>query len=198
MATDFRYPDKMEIHATVSGEAFSYIAALAQNQNIGVSEALEKIIKRVAELDAVRPEIPKKHAEILARWESATDGPWWFDESAHYWRLHGVAGRIPPQADGLIPEQIVNHQILKAPKSSDRFMPYWPNPADGEFIAHAWEDVRDLLAMVSFLLKLPKRIAAEIYDACPTPGEEHAGGHCDFEQCSKIALDVGRKVREEL
>lgn len=140
----------------------------------------------------------QKIAEIQARWENATEGPWWSGESERYYRLHGVGARIPPQANGIIPEQIVKKQILKAPKDSDLFMPYWPDAADDEFIKHAWEDIRDLRAKIDFLLKMPKRIAMEIYDACPTPGVEHAGGHCDFEQCSKIALEIGRKMREEL
>lgn len=90
-------------------------------------------------------------AEARARHAAATEGPWWFDESDTCWRLHGVAGRIPPQLDGLIPEQIVNKQILKAPKRDTQHMEYWPDAADSAFIAHAWKDLRDAFAEVDRL-----------------------------------------------
>jgi len=48
------------------------------------------------------------------------------------WRLHGVAGRIP--GDDLIPEQVINSQILKAPKRGTSMAEYWPNAADGAWI----------------------------------------------------------------
>lgn len=83
---------------------------------------------------------------IKARADAATPGPWWSDESDMCWRLHGVAGRIPAQMDGFIPEQIVNHQILKAPKKGTTQAEYWPNAADAEFITHAREDVPALIA----------------------------------------------------
>ncbi|MET8985916.1 hypothetical protein ABZW49_10745 [Nonomuraea wenchangensis] len=100
--------------------------------------------------------------DIRKRHQAATDGPWWFDESENCWRLHGVAGRIPPQLDGLIPEQIVNKQILKAAKRNTPYAEYWPDDADAAFISHAWEDVRDLLATVDRLQKQLREI-----DACP-------------------------------
>jgi hypothetical protein len=68
--------------------------------------------------------------------EAATDGPWWFDEDDLMWRLHGVGGVIPAQG-GIIPEQIINHQILKAPKSGTNYAEYWPLPADAAFIVGA-------------------------------------------------------------
>lgn len=86
-----------------------------------------------------RAEIERRHAE-------ASEGPWTSDESELVWRLHGVAGRIPPQAGGAIPEQVITKQILKAPKTTrGLYADYWPEPADAEFITHAWEDMRDLL-----------------------------------------------------
>ncbi|WP_045740768.1 hypothetical protein [Actinoplanes rectilineatus] len=63
----------------------------------------------------------------------ATDGPWWSDESDQYWQLHGVHGYLPGPLPGM-PDQIVNTQILKAPKTGDRFEPYWPGHADGQLI----------------------------------------------------------------
>lgn len=66
--------------------------------------------------------------------EDSTPGPWWSDDSEDSWRLHGVGMRIPAQLDGLIPEQIVNKQILKAPKHSTPYAEYWPNAFDAELI----------------------------------------------------------------
>ncbi len=62
----------------------------------------------------------------------STDGPWWFDEDDDCFRLHGVAFRIPPQ--GPLPEQIVNSQILKAPKRGTSYAEYWPNTSDAGLI----------------------------------------------------------------
>jgi hypothetical protein len=95
---------------------------------------------------------PERLAAIRERHAAATDGPWWFDESDTCWRLHGVMGRIPPlRRDGLFPEQVMNKQILKAPKQGTPYAEYWPGEADGAFISHAWEDVRDLLGEVDRL-----------------------------------------------
>ena len=66
--------------------------------------------------------------------KAATEGPWWFDEDENMWRLHGVHATIPAQMDGLIPEQVINHQILKAPKQGTPYAEYWPNEADGAWI----------------------------------------------------------------
>ncbi|WP_152748269.1 hypothetical protein [Micromonospora sp. RV43] len=63
------------------------------------------------------------------RANAATDGPWWSDDSDQSWQLHGVAFRLPPPWEGA-PEQIVNKQILKAPKASEQVEPYWPDAAD--------------------------------------------------------------------
>lgn len=72
--------------------------------------------------------------EIEALATAATPGPWWSDEDENCWRLHGVAMRIPPQMDGLIPEQVVNAQILKAPKRGTPYAEYWPGAADSRHI----------------------------------------------------------------
>lgn len=55
-----------------------------------------------------------------------TRGPWWSDESGNCWRLHGVHGYIPAIPDLGIGEQVVNHQILKAPKHGTPYAEYWP------------------------------------------------------------------------
>ncbi|MFI7114018.1 hypothetical protein ACIBK9_47410 [Nonomuraea sp. NPDC050227] len=91
-------------------------------------------------------ETPDPIAQIRERFLNATEGPWWFDESDRTWRLHGVMGRIPAQADGFIPEQVMNKQILKAAKCNTPYAEYWPDEADAAFISHAWEDMRALLA----------------------------------------------------
>ncbi len=95
------------------------------------------------------PMSDERFAEIRGREQAATEGPWWFDESEDCWRLHGVATRIPAQ--NWVPELVVNCQILKAPKHGTPYAEYWPSPEDGAFIAHARQDVRDLLAEVDRL-----------------------------------------------
>jgi len=87
---------------------------------------------------------------IRRRAESATEGPWWFDEDDNCWRLHGVHAHIPADPIG-IPEQIINHQILKAPKRGTTYAEYWPNEADAAFICHAREDIPALLAEIDRL-----------------------------------------------
>jgi hypothetical protein len=104
-------------------------------------------------------------AAILAGWreaaDSATPGPWWFDESDWCWRLHGVAFKIPPQLfpDGevMIPEQVVNKQILKAPKTGTPYAEYWPDAADAAFIVTARTAMPLLLAAVEAVLNLHAR-----------------------------------------
>ena len=92
--------------------------------------------------------------EIRGRERQATPGPWWFDEDDEVWRLHGVADAIAPQLDGLIPEQVINHQIIKAPKQGTPYAEYWPNAADAAFIVAARTDVPRLLAALDEVLKL--------------------------------------------
>lgn len=91
-------------------------------------------------------------AAIRAYVDAATEGPWWFDESENCWRLHGVMGRIPAQLSGRIPEQIVNKQILKAPKRGTSYAEYWPDAADAEFIVKARTDLPVLLAVAEAAL----------------------------------------------
>jgi len=87
---------------------------------------------------------PERLAKIEALHAAATEGPWWFDEDEHCWRLHGVAWRMP--ADPPIPEQVMNKQILKAPKKGTPYAEYWPDAPDAAFIAAAWSIVGELLA----------------------------------------------------
>jgi hypothetical protein len=91
-------------------------------------------------------------AAIKERAEKATPGPWWFDESDLAWRLHGVHAIIPPVMEGF-PGQVLNHQILKAPKTGTPYAEYWPNEADAAFIVAARTDVPRLLAVVGKVLE---------------------------------------------
>ena len=68
------------------------------------------------------------------RAEAATRGPWWHDEDDEVWRLHGVHAVVPAQLGGRIPEQVINHQIAKAPKQGTPYAEYWPNEADTAWI----------------------------------------------------------------
>jgi hypothetical protein len=97
--------------------------------------------------------IPELEA-IKAAAAAATPGPWWSDESENCWRLHGVAFVVPPQPDGLIPEQQVGSQILKAPKHGTPYAEYWPNAADAEFITGAREFVPRLVSAIEAVLEL--------------------------------------------
>jgi hypothetical protein len=77
--------------------------------------------------------------DLRAAAMAATGGPWSHDESSLCWRLHGVHARIPAQlaSDGtvLIGEQVMSHQIIKAPKAGTTgFAEYWPGPADAQWI----------------------------------------------------------------
>ena len=92
-------------------------------------------------------------AAIKARVAAATRGPWWFDEDDLVWRLHGVYTIIPSFAEG-VPEQVVNHQILKAPKQGTPYAEYWPNDADAAFIVAARTDVPRLLALAEAVAAL--------------------------------------------
>lgn len=82
---------------------------------------------------------------IRKRLEAATPAPWWYDEDEQCWRLHGTAITIP--AIGPIGPQRIGKQIAKARKQDDQMMPYWPDPADAELIAHAPTDLKLLLAI---------------------------------------------------
>lgn len=160
--------------------------------------SLEKLHKRMAGGD-------ERTHEIGMRLLAATEGPWWSDQTDTIYRLHGIMGRVGEQLGGLIPEQIMNKQILKAEKKDQRYQEYWPDAGDAAFIENAWSDISFLLTelqhaknKVSFLLKMPRRIASGIYGKCPELGKEHFGGHCDFEVASKVALEIGKEMRDEL
>ena len=85
--------------------------------------------------------------EIRARHAAATEGPWWVDEDEQCWRLHGVAFRIP--ADPPLPAQVMNRQILKAPKTGTPYAEYWPDRDDAALIEHAHADIGWLLAALA-------------------------------------------------
>ena len=90
-------------------------------------------------------------AEIRAREAAATPAPWWFDEDDRVWRLHGHGAVHPRRILGIIPEQAITYQILKAAKRDTPYAEYWPNEADGAFIVNSRVDVPDLLAEVDRL-----------------------------------------------
>lgn len=89
--------------------------------------------------------------EIGQREQGATPGPWWHDEDDKVWRLHGVRAVLPSPIKGL-PGQVVNLQILKAPKTGTPYAEYWPGEADTAFITAARTDVPRLLAAFRVLL----------------------------------------------
>lgn len=100
-------------------------------------------------------------AEIKQDEQGVTEGPWWFDETDNDWRLHGVGHRIPPQLGGKIPEQIGNHQILKAAKRGTPYSEFWPSPEDGVFIMKSRELVPRLRAAVERARDLSNEMLAE-------------------------------------
>ncbi len=69
----------------------------------------------------------------------------------------------------MIPEQIINKQILKAPKQGTSYAEYWPDEADAALIVHAWNDLHGLVRAVDAALAL----AAE-WDI-PSPAENGSG-----------------------
>lgn len=92
-------------------------------------------------------------AEVAARVQAATTGPWWSEESSLCWKLQGVHAMVPAQmfpgtSDVMIPEQVLNHQILKAPKQNTPYAEYWPGEEDAEFITRSRTDVPALLHAV--------------------------------------------------
>lgn len=98
-------------------------------------------------------------AAIREREQAATQGPWWSDQDERVYRLHGVHATIPPQMfpgtdEVMIPEHVMNHQILKAPKQGTSYAEYWPGEADDAFITHARSDVPRLVAAVEAVLEL--------------------------------------------
>jgi hypothetical protein len=96
-------------------------------------------------------------AAMQEREQAATPGPWWFGEDDLMWRLHGVHATIPAQCfpgsdEVMFPEQVINHQILKAPKKGTTYAEYWPGEADAAFIVAARSDVPRLVAAVVAIL----------------------------------------------
>jgi hypothetical protein len=128
------------------------------------------------------------------RAEAATPGPWWSDDSDQCWRLHGVHAVIPaamfPGTDEvMIPEQVMNHQILKAPKSGTPYAEYWPHEADAAQIT-SWHPLV-ALAVAEWLEGIAAHVADELYEAtadaecCGTPGA--CSGHRGILTCNKCA-----------
>jgi hypothetical protein len=101
--------------------------------------------------DTTAETIRRAAALMRERAEAATPGPWWSDEDENCWRLHGVAFRTPPALfpDGsvMIPEQIVNKQIAKAPKHRTPYAEYWPDAADDAHIT-SWHPLVALAVAV--------------------------------------------------
>jgi hypothetical protein len=72
---------------------------------------------------------------------TATAGPWWSDGSdadassdlRFPYRLHGVHAVMPGQGDWL-PAQVINHQILKAPRTGTTYAEYWPSAHDDRWL----------------------------------------------------------------
>ena len=151
----------------------------------------------MTDLDQNTPLSAERREEIRERHAAATDGPWWFDESDRTWRLHGVMGRIPAlRRDGIFPDQVMNKQILKAAKCNTPYAEYWPDKADAEFIAGAWEDVRDLLAGLDSLTSTAynqARMLSEITDAC-VAAEGDALRHRT--QVAELSAEVQRLTSE--
>ena len=120
---------------------------------------------------------------MRSRAEAATKGPWWCDESENCWRLHGVAFEIPPQTfpDGevQIPEQVVNSQILKAPKHGTPYAEYWPGEADAAQIT-SWANPLVALAVADWLDRFadtvycygPREFDSALAIACAYLGEK--------------------------
>jgi hypothetical protein len=113
-------------------------------------------------------------AEVGQRVREVTPGPWWSDESEQCWRLHGVHAVIPAQMfagtdEVFIPEQVVNHQILKAAKRGTTMAEYWPGEADAAFITSARTDVPRLLAAVEKVLELVEPDATDDRDLDGNP-----------------------------
>lgn len=125
-------------------------------------------------------------AAIKARADAATRGPWWFDEDDEVFRLHGVHAIIPPVMDGF-PEQVLNHQILKAPKQGTPYAEYWPGEADAAFIVAARADVPRLLAAVDALIELHRPIdrgrVMACCEGCEAVNGEFHGGCCHEWPC---------------
>jgi hypothetical protein len=125
-------------------------------------------------------------AAIKARAESATAGPWWFDEDDQVFRLHGVYTIIPPFIEGM-PGQVVNHQILKAPKTGTPYAEYWPNEADAAFIVAARTDVPRMADALEKLLAAADRW--RLYAA-----EGDAADDCARDVREIIARELTRKA----
>jgi hypothetical protein len=120
-------------------------------------------------------------AAIKERAGKATAGPWWFDEDDQVFRLHGVYKIIPSFMEG-IPDQILNHQILKAPKTGTPYAEYWPNEADAAFIVAARTDVPRMAAAVERALELHGSVpwyASAMDCEHPEPPEDSAA-HDDW------------------
>lgn len=146
-------------------------------------------MRRSPVTDAPAPDpLAARLTEIREREQAATTGPWWFDEDELTWRLHGVHAMIPAQMDGLIPEQVMNHQILKAPKTGTPYAEYWPNEADAAFIVAARTDVPRLVKALEAALKLAADAKPMAFGSPADCTDSCAFGPCD---CSGEGRPLG-------
>ncbi len=135
-------------------------------------------------------------ADVRRYVHTATDEPWWFDEDELSWRLHGVMDRLPAQRN--IPEQILNKQILKAPKRNTPYAEYWPDPADGEFIVRARTDLPALASFAATMLEFTRDLrsladslpGSDLHDA---RAEELRG----IAETIRVALDGAHAARRD-
>lgn len=145
-------------------------------------------------------------AEVRQRADAATPGPWWSDESEQCWRLHGVHAVIPAQRlpwlgngdDVVIPPQVMNHQILKAPKRGTTMAGYWPGDADDAFITNARTDVPRLLGVAEHALALCSAWEADARRAEATAGERGVPASTGLSYRAQALSDCARELREAI
>jgi hypothetical protein len=135
--------------------------------------------------------------EIRAREQAATRGPWWFDEDDLMWRLHGVHAVLPTGIDWL-PDQVLNHQILKAPKSGTPYAEYWPNDADAAFIIAARTDVPRLLKALEAALGFHQPVQLHGMAFSPSRGTPRCGHGPDYDGDAHYEGDDGLWYCESL
>jgi len=130
---------------------------------------------------------------IEARADAATAGPWWWDEDEFMWRLHGVHGTI--SGNDWIPEQVLNHQIAKAPKQGTSYAEYWPERADADFIAAARTDVPALVAEVRRLRMALQVCEHTVHLVSPTEADVAAAQQASGAYCTDWSPE---DVRDDL
>lgn len=127
----------------------------------------------------------KRLAEIRARAECATAGPWWWDEDRREVRSVNAVDEWGHRYDrdessGPIVETDMGH--------------YPPYRVDREFIAHARQDVPDLLAEVERLRNLVAAVewrGHDCYEMCPWCGADKRCGDGHYGGCAFVAAMGG-------